>query len=476
MFRGSLTRTFAILSLVTISVITAVQVLVQSTLLSQDLLELERTASAEAIRLEANRTLRSADFMNWRGPEAQERFAAFFRNTLSHDPDVLRVKLYDREMHVVWSDEPRLLGARFPENAELREALSGRTTAHLQQARRIENVYERAFGSFVELYIPLSLAPRGPGPVVVDGVVEVYKDPSRMFATLNRDRLIIVATSLLGGLVLYGALFSIVHRASRQLESQREALHARARALTDANAELRSTQAQLRAAERLAAIGEVSTAVAHGIRNPLANIRAAAQVALEVGDDPDAVRRRLGAIRDEVDRLGVWLRALLDAARPFDPSLVPVDVTLLVDEAVAVVRERLVAAECSVRRTPQGDVPKVLADGVHLQQALVGILENAIDASPRGATIEIGTATTTLDGNPAIRFTIRDEGRGIPPEQLTRVFEPFFTTRPRGTGVGLSVARKVVERHGGRVDIASQPGAGTAVTILLPVAGPGGHA
>jgi two-component system sensor histidine kinase HydH len=198
-------------------------------------------------------------------------------------------------------------------------------------------------------------------------------------------------------------------------------------------------------------------------------------VALEVGDDRDAVRRRLGAIRDEVDRLGVWLRALLDAARPFDPSLAPVDVRLLVDEAVGVVRERLVAADCTVRRTSEEDVPKILADGVHLQQALVGILENAIDASARGAVIEIATATTRLDGGPAVCFTIRDEGRGIPPDQLTRVFEPFFTTRPRGTGVGLSVARKVVERHGGRVDIESRPDVGTAVTIVLPVAGPGGQ-
>src|SRR6266508_4149622 len=140
----SLSRTFALFSLVIIGLVTALQVLVQWTLLREDLLEWERRVSADTIRSEAYAVLRAEDFANWRSPESQERFERVFRRAL-WQLEILRIKVYDRDMRVIWSDEARLLGVRFSGNSHLTEALGGRTVAHLERAQRAENRYERQF-------------------------------------------------------------------------------------------------------------------------------------------------------------------------------------------------------------------------------------------------------------------------------------------------------------------------------------------
>jgi len=227
----SLSRTFALLSLLTIALITAAQVGVQWVLLREDRLEHERTTSANTIRAEAYALLRAEDFVRWRSPEAQQRFEGFFRRALS-DPEILRVKVYDGEMRVVWSDEPRLRGTRFPENASLAQALKGQTVAHIEHGGKSENVFEKGFARTVELYVPLAFSTGAtPGTAAVAGVVEVYKKSERLFANIWRDRLTIVGISLAGAAALYVALFGIVHRASRQLQAQQGDLQRQTTAL-----------------------------------------------------------------------------------------------------------------------------------------------------------------------------------------------------------------------------------------------------
>jgi signal transduction histidine kinase len=291
-----------------------------------------------------------------------------------------------------------------------------------------------------------------------------------MFANITRDRLIILGTSLIGGLLLYGALFWIVHRASRQLQAQRQDLERQTRALTATNDELRATQAQLRATARLAALGEAAASVAHGIRNPLANIRAAAQIALDARADREMCDRYLGTITAEVDRLGTWLRALLDTARPFEPRLVPVALNAVVEDVVSVLRDRLERGGITLERDLAPGLPMVRADVAHLQQALLSVLENAVDVLGDGGTLSVVTTAVPDGARPFVRLTVRDTGEGMTPELLARVFDIFYTTKTRGTGLGLAIARKVVEAHGGRIDLASEPGAGTTVRIDLPAA------
>lgn len=467
--RTSLLRTFALLSFLTVALITSVQIGVQWRLLREDLLQWERTSTAEAIRVQVAAVLDAEDFARWDTPTAQARFAEFFRLALSN-PEVLRVKFYGPDMRVVWSDEPRLLGERFADNQHLVRALAGETVAHLEAMHKEEHEYERGFAPAVEVYVPIVLH-RGsaPGTAAVDGVVEIYKDPSRRFANYTRHRLVILSVSLLGALTLYAALFWIVRRAAQQMEAQRRNLARQAAALRATSEELATARKQLRASERLAAVGEVSAAVAHGIRNPLASIRASAQVAAGALDDRSRLETYLRAITDEVDRLGRWLTSLLDSVRPFQLELGPVDLNGLLSDLLGVLHRRLAAAHVMVDARLAPDLPKLTADEVQLQQAFLGVLENAIEALPGGGTVVVTTEPMLGEGPPAVRIRVRDTGEGIPADRLPHVFEVLYTTKRRGTGLGLAITRKVAERHGGRVDIDSRPGEGTTVTIWLPV-------
>jgi two-component system, NtrC family, sensor histidine kinase HydH len=465
----SLSRTFALLSFLIIALITASQVFVQWRLLRDDLLRWERTVTADTIRGDAAALLRPEDFARWRSPEAQQRFEKVFRIALMR-LEIIRIKVYNPEMRVIWSDEPRLLGIRFPENTDLAEAFKGETVVHLETNQvKAENVYERQFDDTVEMYVPLWFTSEGnPSANQVVGVVEIYKNPSRALASLSRDRWAIALTSLAGACLLYAVLFGIVHRASRQLRSQREDLERQTHALRTANQELRAMQDQLRASERLAAIGEVSAAVAHGIRNPLANIRAAAQVALDCPGERGVVEQYLGAIMAEVDRLSHWLRSLLDSIRPFQLRPAPTNLNILIEDALGLLDDAIRKSAVKVERELDPELPTISADEVQLRQAFLGVFENAVEAMPPGGTLKVSTRPVSEGGRHEIHVRIADNGPGIPPEHLARVFEPFYTTKRSGTGLGLAITRKVIEGHGGQVRVASEPGAGTTFDISLP--------
>jgi signal transduction histidine kinase len=444
----SLTRTFALLSLFIIGLITAAQITVQWSLLKADLLDWERTVTVDAIRAAVYSRLSPGDVTRWDDPAIRARFEDVFARALGH-LEIRRVKVYDAGMRVIWSDETRLLGARFADNADLAAALRGRTVAHLEQALKAENVYERHFGLNVELYVPLVFPGTAPGRVAA--VVELYKSPSRALANLSHDRWVIVLTSLGGGVLLYAVLFGIVHRASRQLQVLQE---------------------QLRLAERMAAIGQMSAAVAHGIRNPLASIRAVAQATADQVGEQRAIVGALDTIVAEVDRLNRWLQDLLCFARPFEARSAAVDLSAVLDDALAVLADRIVRGEVKVIRHFAPDLPPVTADESQLSQAVLAVLENALDALGRGGSLTVETLMAGRVAPRAARVIIQDSGEGMSRERLARIFEPFFTTKTAGTGLGLAIARKVIEGHGGNIRVDSEPGIGTTVTMTLPLTRP----
>jgi signal transduction histidine kinase len=459
--RPSLSTTFAALSLLTIAVITTVQAGVQWVLLRDDLLERESAATGQIVRADADATLRLEDFAGWQTPEAVARFERFARRALLN-PDVRRVKIYNGEMRVVWSDEGRLIGERFADNGRLGRALQGETIVRLTQGGHAENLYEGDLQDAVEVYVPLVLSGRTPGTARIAGVVELYKDRSQVAASIWRGQRTIIGTSLAGAAVLFVTLFGLVRRASRRLAAQAHDLARQTEALATADRELRATQEQLRQRERLAAIGEVSAAVAHGIRNPLANIRASAQVAMDTGIGG----RHLDRIISETDRLNRWLHALLDMVRPFKVRLAPVAVNALVTDVADLLRERAAAAGVKMELALAPGAPTLVGDDVQLQQAVLSVIENALDALPRGGTL---TVRTERAGDEELAIVVEDDGPGIPAEARARVFEPFFTTKSRGTGLGLAITHKVVEGHRGRVSVEPRAPAGTRVRIVLPV-------
>lgn len=234
--------------------------------------------------------------------------------------------------------------------------------------------------------------------------------------------------------------------------------------------QLERTQAQLVQSEKLASIGEMSAAVAHGLRNPLASLRASAQLVLRHPGSP-AAGEQLRAILDEVDRLDRRISHLLTFSRPAPFRRAPEKVPTLVQEVLPAFAERLRTQGVTLELDIPETLPGIPADAMKLEQALVELISNALDAMPSGGRLTIrARAEAAHDGGAGIAMEIRDTGRGIAPETLPSVGQPFFTTRAEGTGLGLATARRFVEQHGGRLDLESRLAEGTVVHLWLPTA------
>ena len=241
-----------------------------------------------------------------------------------------------------------------------------------------------------------------------------------------------------------------------------------ARALARMTAQLRESRQQLVQAEKLASIGEMSAAVAHGLRNPLASLRAAAQLVRRHPASPSATEH-LDAIIDEVDRLDRRISHLLSFSRPAPFHPVSESVPRIIEELLPAVaqpiREQRVELEMAV---PSG-LPPVRVDPVQLEQVFLEIVSNALDAMPSGGRLRIGAFVSDGASPADVVVEVADTGGGIPAHVLPSVCEPFFTTRQEGTGLGLAIAKRYVEQNGGRLEIASRPGVGTTVRVRLPM-------
>lgn len=466
----ALTRQFAILSLVVIGLITAVLSLLISFALRRDLLEREWGLTADYVQTGALFHLTPPDFAAPGTKQAQERFEVFYRQMVMM-PEILRVKIYGPSMDVIWSDETHLIGQRSADNPQLLGALGGRTVVNV---RRGEKAGDAVSGSqdvpwLVEVYVPIVF----PGTSRVAGVIETYKVPTQVFANIRRGQIIVAGTATAGGILLYLSLFWIVRRAARRIEEQHQALEHRSQELAVTNQELRTVQGQLLETERMAAIGEVVMAVAHGIRNPLANIRASAQVAsmdLREGEAPALASRNLANIMAEVDRLEGRLKELLQFIRPAERSAGPLDLNAVLRGSLQLLTGRLANTRVKVEELLAPDLPKIQGDAILLEEVFVSLIGNAVEALP-GAEGAITLVTGTARDGAALRVfaEVRDTGVGIPPEEIPKVFQPFYTTKSRGTGLGLAIAKKFTEAHGGTIAVSSRAGEGATFHLTFPI-------
>ncbi|MGH7704140.1 MAG: sensor histidine kinase [Gemmatimonadales bacterium] len=235
---------------------------------------------------------------------------------------------------------------------------------------------------------------------------------------------------------------------------------------------LERAQTQLVHSEKLASIGEMSAAVAHGLRNPLASLRAAAQMALRHPESRSA-SENLQAIIEQVDRLDRRIAHLLTFSRPATFHPLRESIAQLVEGLLPAFAEPLRERRVEVQLDLPADLPEIRVDPMKLEAALVEIVSNALDAMPDGGRLRIEARRDSGEGpgeGPGISLAIVDTGGGIPEHLLPSVCEPFFTTRPQGTGLGLAIARRYVDQNGGRLEITSCPGTGTTVRIRLPAA------
>jgi len=229
--------------------------------------------------------------------------------------------------------------------------------------------------------------------------------------------------------------------------------------------ELRHLKEEVARSQRLASLGSLAAGVAHEIRNPLSSIKGFATYFRERYRDIPEDRDTADILIQEVDRLNRVITQLLEFARPLELRRVPVALAEVAGRALQVVagqaREKNIAVET---RFPP-DLPDIEADPDRLQQVFLNLYLNALAAMEPGGVL---TTTAAADPGGDVQVQITDTGAGIPAEDLGRVFDPYYTTKPSGTGLGLAIVYKILEAHGGDIRLESEPGRGTAVTLHIP--------
>jgi signal transduction histidine kinase len=443
----NLSRWFAIVGLVSISIVGTATALLLSKFLTERMLRQEGQMTMQFVQsLVTTETSLPAYFTGAKTRDADELQSAL--RHIAAVPDTLRANIYNREHVLIWSTDPKLVGRKFGANPELESALAGELVVHgdaeddEEKPHKEEHVnLEESSDYFVEVYVPVRDGTRGP----VIGVVELYKSPKALAEALHTGRIYIFIGAAVASLFLYLTLFGLSRRADRVIRAQQDRLVEN---------------------EILATVGEMSSAVAHGIRNPLAAIRSSAELALD--GPPEIARETAQDIIAEADRLEAWVRSLLSYARPLTGAHEAVALPALVDNTInhfaREMEKRAIAGRCTLAP----DLPMAKGDSFLLGQVLHSLVANAVEAIERGGTIEIAGAT--LPAQRRVELTIRDSGPGMTPDQLKRVFTPFYTTKPKGLGVGLALAKRIVERFGGRIRIDSTPGIGTSVCLSMPIA------
>ncbi len=218
--------------------------------------------------------------------------------------------------------------------------------------------------------------------------------------------------------------------------------------------------------ERLAAMGELISYVAHNIRNPLAGIQAHAEASCQELPADSSVRRNQEAIVRAIDRFQSWLRQLEHTCSPLELQSVPVDLRELVDNVATVFGPMCQRRGVHVDVRLPRPMDKVRVDPRQFEHALAAVVGNAIEASSRNGRVVIA-ADANGDSSHLV-LAVQDEGPGIAPEEVDRIFEPTYTTKPTGHGLGLAMARKIVEMHGGQIWVESAPRGGSVFRISIP--------
>lgn len=262
---------------------------------------------------------------------------------------------------------------------------------------------------------------------------------------------------------LVGVLTGVLSERERK---QRESLRTTARRLEEVYRELQNNFEHLKRAARMTALGHLSAGLAHEIRNPLASIEGAAYVA-QTESDPVRASEFLDIIRKETARLNGLVTQFLEFARPRAPQMISIDPAALTDSVLNLVRQLAAQNNVTLQRTFDGTIAPVKCDPEQMKQVLLNLVLNAIQAIPGGGEVTV-SAEKTED---MLVLKVKDTGPGIPAERVDEVFDPFYTTKQNGTGLGLPIAYQIVEQHGGDLAIESNSPEGCLFSIRLPLDG-----
>ncbi|MBY0508309.1 MAG: hypothetical protein K2X03_30635 [Bryobacteraceae bacterium] len=237
--------------------------------------------------------------------------------------------------------------------------------------------------------------------------------------------------------------------------------------LADANTNLQKAEEAMRRSERLAALGQLTAGLAHELRNPIGTIKNSAELLSKRLPASDDIARELsGFIQSEVDRTNSLITRFLQFARPFQLQCAPHDIAQVLDRAILHVERQSPGSPVTFVRNYAPEIPAANLDQELMEQVFINLLANAAQASPAGSVVTVKTRADAA----MLEVAVIDRGSGIDPAIKDSIFNPFFTTKRDGVGLGLAIVAKIVDEHGGRIVVESEAGQGSVFRVLLPLA------
>jgi two-component system, NtrC family, sensor kinase len=392
---------------------------------------------------------------------------------------VIDVYIFDRERHITYSTNWADVGFDLKENKYYDLALQGEVSAVLVERGSPVDISQRRFGVvLLETYVPIRSKRDG----TLLGIIEIYQDASEITRVAQRGLLHIGLVSIVGFAMLTIGLWFIVDNAHRHLDRRTAALIDTNRELSELSQSLEQQVEergrQLSRAETLASVGTLAAGVAHEINNPIATIASCAEGLLRKQQKNRAATRDSGArqiqylelIKEEAYRVKGITRNLLDFSRPSSNQHRIIDLREPLKATMTILEFRAKKAGKLLEFNSSGEETLILGDPNALRQLFLNITINALDASEAEAKVQWHLSKKDA----TIVACCQDQGLGMNPEQLNKIFDPFYTTKEpgKGTGLGLSISHSIVQQHNGILDIQSQESQGTNVIVTFPYADP----
>jgi two-component system, NtrC family, sensor histidine kinase HydH len=389
-----------------------------------------------------------------RNHEQFERMDSVVRSTL-HSFKVDMVNIYGMKDVVAYSYSRDLIGMENLGGASYQKALDGEATSKLLQKGSFWELFvgapkEIKIVTFAPLRAEKPLSPVA-GPVL--GVVEIVQDLSRDYKSIFRFQVLTLITVSAVMLVLFLIMTIVVKRGEGIIQKRAQ--------------ERLKLKEQLSRAKHLSSLGEMVAGVSHEIRNPLGIISSSAELLKKKMPSDDPSTRLPDIIIEESNRLNNIISDFLNFAKPKEPNFFPCRIEEIITKNIQFLASQIETGGYAINTGYDEELPKIRADADMLYQAFLNILINAMQAMPEGGKIDIAVKAGENRGSIWIAF--EDSGSGVQKEVLEKIWDPFFTTKDKGTGLGLGIVKNIIEAHDGQIRLDNRPEKGARVSIRLPV-------
>jgi two-component system sensor histidine kinase HydH len=388
-------------------------------------------------------------------PEQFQRMDNVVRSTL-RSFKVESLNIYSLDNTIAYSFDPDLIGRKNYGGTGYYQAIEEKVTSRLIQRG---NFFQISLGFPKEVrlitYAPLRFEPklgRLTGPVL--GVVEITQDMSEDYRSIFYIQILVVITCT----VVMGALLVVLIFVVKRGEGiiQKRAM------------ERLRLKERLSKAERLSALGEMAAGISHEIRNPLGIIRSSAELLKKKVTKFDPSNTIPDIIVEEANRLNNIITGFINFASPRSPVLSPCRIEEVIEKNITFLSMQIEENGYAINRNYQNSLPEIQADANMLYQSFLNIFINAMQAMPAGGTIDVGISAD----DHIVTINVDDQGQGIDDRVLEKIWDPFFTTKEMGTGLGLGIVKNIIESHGGSIQILNREEGGARVTVELPVERP----